>query len=70
MATSVACPCCGKELYVTEHIQGPYTGKVSGPPLHQDSTGAFIVCQNCESRVNFIGSSQLQLSPIQLCQKA
>lgn len=36
---------------------------------NQDSTGAFMVCPHCESRVNFIGSSQLQVSPIQPCQK-
>ena len=39
MATSVPCPSCEMELYTTEHLQGPYFGKGSGPPLQQDSKG-------------------------------
>ena len=69
MVTSVACPCCSKELYTTEHIQGPYVSKVKGPQLQQDSNGAFMVCPHCKSRLEFIGTGQMQLSPIQPCTK-
>lgn len=69
MVTSVACPCCSRELYATELIQGPYFGKVRGPELQQDSTGAFMVCPHCESRVDFMGTGQIQLAPIQHCKK-
>jgi C4-type Zn-finger protein len=69
MANSVPCPCCAKELYVTEHIEGPYSGKVSGPSLQQDSSGAFMICPHCTSRIEFVGSGQLQPSPIQPCKK-
>ena len=69
MSTSVQCPCCKKELYTTQHIEGPYFGKVSGPPLEQDSKGAYMVCPHCECRVDFIGSGQLHLSPAQPCAK-
>lgn len=69
MITSVPCPCCTKELYTTSHIEGPHFSKQSGPPLEQDSKSAFMVCPHCKCRVDFIGTGQLQLSPIQLCEK-
>ena len=69
MANPVACPCCREELYSTVQIQGPHFGKASGPALEQDSAGAFMVCPHCKSRVEFVGSGQLQLSPIQACKK-
>jgi hypothetical protein len=69
MVTPVACPCCAKELYATEQIQGPHFGKVRGPQLRQDSRGAFMMCPHCACRIDFVGSGQLQLSPIQPCGK-
>jgi C4-type Zn-finger protein len=68
MITSVACPCCGEELYATEHIQGPYFGQVGGSKLQQDAKGAFMVCSHCKSRVDLVGTGgQMQLSPLQPC---
>ena len=69
MITSVACPCCTKELFTTSHIEGPHHSKQSGPPLDQDSKGAFMVCPLCKCRVDFVGIGQLTLSPLQSCVK-
>lgn len=69
MITSVACPCCPNELYTTAHIEGPHFAKQSGPPLEQDSKGPFMICPHCQCRVDFIGSGQLQPSPVQSCEK-
>lgn len=69
MTTSVACPCCAKELYTTAHIEGPHFSKQSGSPIDQDAKGAFMVCPHCKCRVDFVGSGQLSLSPLQSCAK-
>ena len=69
MITSVDCPCCSKLLYTTANIEGPYFAKQSGPPLSQDTRGAFMVCRHCNCRIDFVGAGQLTLSSLQSCEK-
>ncbi|MEO4029366.1 hypothetical protein ABH313_15110 [Chromobacterium vaccinii] len=67
--TLIACPCCGCSLYKTQPISGPYQGKLEGPELQQDDQGLFMVCPNCQCRIEFTGTGQISLSLIQPCIK-
>ncbi|WP_152527001.1 hypothetical protein [Pseudogulbenkiania ferrooxidans] len=65
----IACPCCGDDLYKTQPISGPYRSKIEGPEFRQDDQGLFMVCPNCQCRIEFTGIGQISLSPTQTCIK-
>lgn len=67
MTDTVPCPCCNEALYKTAAIDKLHRGKVDGPELQQSGDRLFMVCPHCQNEIEFIGSGQISLSPIQPC---
>ena len=69
MTNSVPCPCCNMELYSTTQLNETHSTKSKGAELKQANNRIFMICPNCQNEIEFIGSGQLRLSPIQPCTK-
>jgi hypothetical protein len=69
MADSVLCPCCHEDLYTTAAIDQLHRSKIDGPELQQSDNRIFMICPNCQNEIDFVGSGQLSLSPVQPCNK-
>lgn len=59
---SMACPCCGKELFRLGPLQlaSPVFGVSAGSPkLQSDENGQFMCCPHCSKRVVFVSAPAL-----------